>query len=419
MSSLNLAAIVAVLIALFAIGYALVCKNAAANAQTIAIAADRNAADQREIKVAAIAVGGRYHSLALDAEGKVYATGMNESGQLGFGDDKNRQTFALVASLEDKKIVAIAAGFLRSLALDSDGKVYATGYNEDGGLGLGDYDRRDVFTPVKSLRDKNVTAIATSGDRSLALTSEGKLYATDINDEKSWLRIGADHRIGADYFTFTLVPLPNGEKIVAISAGEIHFLALSSEGKTYAAGTNEYGALGLGDVSESYTFFTPVTSLESEKIARVAAGNSHSLALNSEGKVYAAGWNYEGQLGLGDTDMRENFTLVSSLSGAKIAALAAGSSHSLALDFSGRVYATGYNKNGQLGLGDNKNRQTWTLVSSLSGAKIVAIAAGDYHSFAIDESGKVYATGMNEFGQLGVGDQNDRAVFTPAILRSR
>jgi hypothetical protein len=101
------------------------------------------------------------------------------------------------------------------------------------------------------------------------------------------------------------------------------------------------------------------------------------------------------------------FTQVTELAG--ITAVAAGGYHSLALDSSGNVWATGLNNHGQLGQGDTTNLNTWTQVTALS--DIVSIAAGEYHSIAVDSDGDVWAWGYDSAGQLGDGLTAD--VSTP------
>ncbi|MDR2638700.1 MAG: hypothetical protein LBC09_02550, partial [Helicobacteraceae bacterium] len=252
--------------------------------------------------------------------------------------------------------IAIAAETSKSLALDSDGKVYAAGWNEYGQLGLGDNIDRNAFTEVAALK---------------------------------------------------------GKKIIAIAAGHRHSLALDSDGKVYATGDNEDGELGLGD-KINRDRFTEVSSLKGKKIIAIEAGSFASFALDSDGKVYAIGYNTHGQLGLGDTNYRDRFTEVLSLSGKKIIAIAAETSKSLALDSDGKVYAAGWNKYGQLGLGDNIDRNAFTEVAALKGKRIIAIAAGWRHSLALDSGGKVYATGENEESRLGLGDKINRNEFTEA-----
>ncbi|MDR1614026.1 MAG: hypothetical protein LBS26_00445, partial [Campylobacteraceae bacterium] len=107
---------------------------------------------------------------------------------------------------------------------------------------------------------------------------------------------------------------------------------------------------------------------------------------------------------------RDNFTEVTFLSDKNITAIAAGSYHSFAFSNDGKVYATGLNGNGQLGLGNNTNYYSFIEAASISDVSV--IAAGYYHSLVLTNDGKVYATGYNGLGQLGLGDNTDRNIFT-------
>jgi alpha-tubulin suppressor-like RCC1 family protein len=362
-----------------------------------------------EVKFKTIIAGG-LHSFALSNNGKVYATGYNESGQLGLGDNTHRNTFKEVSLLNDKNITAIFAGINYSFAISSNGKVYATGWNHHGQLGLGDNTNRNAFTEVTDLSDKNIIAISARGSHSLALSNNGKVYATG-NNAFGELGLGDNtHRN-----TFKEVSSLNGKNIIALSAGRSHSLALSNNGKVYAAGANSDGQLGLGDNTHRNTF-NGVTSI-SGITSIFAAGGSHSLALSSDGKVYAAGVNNHGQLGLGDTANRNTFTKVSLLNDKNITALSAGQFHSLALSNDGKVYAAGDNDYGQLGLGDNTDRNTFNKVTLLlSDKNITAISAGYDHSLALSNGGKIYATGRNDGGRLGLGDTTNRNVFTKVTV---
>jgi alpha-tubulin suppressor-like RCC1 family protein len=372
--------------------------------------------------IVAIAAGNKY-SFALANDGKVYATGSNKYGQLGLGNSgegTNRAVFAEVSSLSGKKIIAIAAGNNHSIAMTIDGKVYAAGRNEYGQLGVGDKRDRYQFTEVNSLSGKKIIAIAAGYDRSLVLDESGKLYSAGYGSAG----------------VFSEVTLPDGANIAAIAAGGGHFLALDIDGTVYARGTNKYGQLGLGDTTDRDRF-TEVSSLERKKIIAIAAGYCHSFAIDSGGKVYATGWNNGGQLGLGDIGQDTNravFTEVSSLSGKKIIAIAAGDKHSLALDKDGKSYATGWNGSGQLGLSDTEARAVFSLISWLGGKRIVPmpaiqladeygkqitpIFAGDDHSFAIDSEGMVYAAGRNNDGKLGLGNGYSYGVFIGVLSLS-
>ncbi|MDR2638960.1 MAG: hypothetical protein LBC09_03875, partial [Helicobacteraceae bacterium] len=279
----------------------------------------------------------------------------------GLGDKTDRDKFTQISSLKDKKIVAISAGYDNSLALTSDGKVYAAGNNQYGQLGLGDNTDRDAFTEVASLNGKNIVAI-TAGGSSFAIAKDGKVYATGWN-KNGGINMGKqkeEHKI------FIEVKDLSGKHISAVAIGESHILALDKEGKVYGAGLSQYGQLGLGAYEEkARATFTEITDLSDKNIVAVSAGNTRSFALAKNGKIYAAGNNKYGGLGLGDSGeetSRDIFEEALSLNDKNIIAIATGFWHTLALGKDGKVYGAGHNNSGQLALGDNTDRDIFTLI---------------------------------------------------------
>jgi alpha-tubulin suppressor-like RCC1 family protein len=354
-----------------------------------------------------IAAGDAFSLVIID--GKVYAAGWNEYGQLGLGDESDRNRFTEVKDLEGKKVIAIYAGTGHSFALSKDGKVYAAGWNNKGQLGLGDSgegNHRSVFTEVTDLSGKNITAITAGIWYSLALAKDGKVYATGDN-RFGQLSLGDENNRDR----FTEVTSLNGKNIVAIAAGYNHSLALAKDGKVYTAGNNVGDALFLGEETVRDRF-TEVTSLNGKNIVAIAAGRYHSLALSKEGKVYAAGYNEYLSPIFHDDSAAGLFVEIADLSGKGIIAIATGSSYSLALAKDGKVYATEnkfFNKpDASVGKLD-----IFIETKDLSGKNVVAVATGYYsHSLALAKDGKVYAMGDNFAGELGLGDNDERDSFT-------
>lgn len=148
-------------------------------------------------------------------------------------------------------------------------------------------------------------------------------------------------------------------------------------------------------------------SLNNDKIKHVYAGAFNSFALTEGGELFAWGRNDSGQLGLGDTTDRKLPEKVDL--DEKIIGVAAGSYHTLVFSETGKVFSWGRNTNGQLGLGDNANYTTPQDITAQFGIeKVVQISAGEYSSYAISESGKVYSFGGNLYGQLGDGTSIDK-----------
>lgn len=319
-----------------------------------------------------VASGG-YHSLALMSDGTVWAWGSNGYGQLGDGtgavtynEKVNRPVKVRDAAgtgyLED--IVAIAAGDYHSLALDGDGNVWAWGYNADGQLGNNKSGMLELETlPIQVLKG----------------AGPGTTY------------LGGVDKIAAGY--------------------DQSFAVIS--GTAYAWGANSGGQLGDG----TYTKRTvPVQVSGLTGVTDVATGGNahcaHTIALKSDGTVWAWGDNGYGQLGDGTTDSSATPVQVSGLT--NITAIAAENAHSLALDISGNVWAWGDNYNGQLGNGGDfpsisNSNPTPTRVVGADGtgylSDVKAIAAGgiysDSYSVALKNDGTVWAWGGNGKCQLG------------------
>ncbi|HZD60824.1 MAG TPA: RCC1 repeat-containing protein, partial [Anaerolineae bacterium] len=165
-----------------------------------------------------------------------------------------------------------------------------------------------------------------------------------------------------------------------IAAGARHSLALKSDGTVLAWGRNDYGQLGNETTTSSST---PVQVSGLTNVTTVTAGWWHSLALELDGTVWAWGDNRYGQLGNETTTSSSKPVQVSNLSGVVAISSCLGA-HSLALKSDGTVWAWGGNWYGQLGDGTTTMYKTTPVqVSGLSG--VVAIAAGGEHSLALKQ----------------------------------
>jgi regulator of chromosome condensation len=143
------------------------------------------------------------------------------------------------------------------------------------------------------------------------------------------------------------------------------------------------------------------------KLRKVASGSDHTLALTTQGKIYAWGDPESGKLGrMLNTRNRDKQALMIEKVGAKDAVdVFAGNHHSFYINSKGQVYSWGLNNHGQLGIGHKENTSIPTLVKGLpEGERIVMIAGGDHHTTALTVEGKVYCWGRNDEGQCGKGD---------------
>jgi uncharacterized repeat protein (TIGR01451 family) len=339
------------------------------------------------VKVAA----GHYHSLALRSDGTVWAWGSNNSGQLGDGSWTNRSAPVQVSGLTS--VVAVAAGYYFSLAVKSDGTVW--GWGDNGAGELGDGTQASSNVPVQVIGLKGVLAVGAGDNHSLALKSDGTVWTWGGNVYGQLGDGTGESKTGP-------VQVSGLTGVIAVAGGFHHSLAAKSDGTTWAWGNNEYGQLGDGtQVNRN----SPVRVNGLDRVAAIAAGYNHNLALVSNGRMLAWGNNSHGQLGDGMSNQLSVPVQVNGLSG--VVSLAGGY-HNLALKTNGTVWAWGANGYGQIGDGTTTQRDAPVQASDFTTA--VAGKAGWYHSLVVKSDGTVWSFGWNGCGQLGDGSVWDRGL---------
>ncbi|XP_062378987.1 probable E3 ubiquitin-protein ligase HERC3 isoform X1 [Sardina pilchardus] len=201
----------------------------------------------------------------------------------------------------------------------------------------------------------------------------------------------------------------SGRLLKDVACGGQHSLFLLRDGSVYTCGSNCNGQLGhekTGSMPEL------VGALDAQKIAGVACGSAHSLAVNEQGQVFTWGAGSEGQLGLGTAEEAVRVPrLIKKLCEHRITQVMCGNQHCIALSKDGQLFTWGQNSNGQLGLGKGEpSTMSPQPLKSLAGIPLSQISAGGDHSFALSLSGAVFGWGKNSAGQLGLNDEQDRAV---------
>jgi len=383
--------------------------------------------------VAVTLAAGDYHSVAIRAGGTIWSWGENRYGELGNGSDTESlyQVPVLgqygIGVLDN--VAAISAGEYYTVALKTDGTVWAWGKNNRGQLGDGTTDERYTPVPVLGLGGvgflTGVKAVAASnGDgHTLALRSDGTVWAWGVNyygelgDGTSNLSStpvavkGAD---GQGYLT----------DVIAIAAGEEFSLALRSDGTVYAWGKNVSGQLGNGTSDwDDHTLPIQVKNYAGTDfltgITAIDAGEGFCLALDSSEHAWSWGDNYYGQLGDGTTTTR--YLPVQVKDGSEyltgVSGVAAGSNHSIAIVDNGTATSTwawGYNYYGQLG---NSSTSTSSTPVQIIGIGPVFLLAGGYdHSLALKDDNSIWAWGANYYSQLGYDAGLDEKSELPMVV---
>jgi alpha-tubulin suppressor-like RCC1 family protein len=328
-------------------------------------------------------------------------------------DKYSRDTEGTTNNLVNEPVLStahidISSGSLgesHTIFLDGAGRVYSAGLNTSGQLGLADTTERRTPVPISYFNNIPIAAIFAGIAHTIFLDTIGKVYA-----------VGAEGngRIATAGTVYISTPFPityfNTIPIKTVAAGNGHTIFVSMTGIVYSVGLNANGQLGTGNLTNISTP-APITFFNNIPIKSVAAGEVHTLFLSMDGKVYSTGFNTSGQLGLGDTTQRTTPVLIPYFNKILISAIYAGSFNSIFVDTAGKIYAVGANGFGQLGLGNIANRITPEPITYFNNIKIAYVSTKGDNTLFLDTDGKVYGAGLNENGELGLGDVID--IYTP------
>jgi alpha-tubulin suppressor-like RCC1 family protein len=331
---------------------------------------------------------GYNHSLTVISDGSVWSWGSNASGQLGTGSTQPSASPQLVSGISGT-VTQVAAGWYHSLALASDGTVWAWGDNQYGELGDGNVIQSD--TPVQ-LGLSDVTQIAAGDDWSLALRSDGTVWAWGNNQ---YNELGAQV---PDVSKASDVPVQVAglSGVTQIAAGASFGMAVQTTVKLgflrhslWTWGQNTFGQVGNGQLTD---FNSPGGVINPYQVtgipapATIAAGFEFAMMVGTDGSVWGWGENLGGNLGVGTTGAFMLLSPTQTLNpGSGIIQLAAGNDHVLGLRSDGTVVAWGGNAYGQLGDGTTIGSVIPVQVSGLSG--VTQVSAGLDYSLAVHTIG--------------------------------
>jgi alpha-tubulin suppressor-like RCC1 family protein len=361
---------------------------------------------------------GDKHTVFLTNDGKVYSCGRNDYGQLGLGDTTNRSVPTLISTnIGTLNISAIACGNYNTFFLTNNGKVYSCGGNSGGSLGLG-ITGATITVPTlisTNIGTLTISAISSGAAHTVFLTNNGNVYSCGGNSNGD-LGLGDT----TPRSTPQLITALNSLTISAIACGTAHTVFLTNDGKVYSCGANASGQLSLGDKTNRNTPQL-ISALNSLTISAIACGSYYNVFLTNDGKVYSCGDNIYGQLGLGNITQQITPQPITGLNSFIISRIACGYAHTLFLTNDGKVYFCGWNYFGQLGLGNSgtgTDQTTPQLISTLNSLTISVIRCGHYHTLIITNEGEVYSCGFNSDGQLALGNTIDKTTLTiiPSIF---
>ncbi|KAK6346454.1 hypothetical protein TWF730_010775 [Orbilia blumenaviensis] len=299
--------------------------------------------------------------------------------------------------------------------------------------------RLNPFLPTDTV---GVVQVAVGGMHTAVLTHDGKILTWGVNDQNALGRNTAweapevdidqadDDNSDSDDDDAQINPLestpgpveglPDEVNIVSIACSDSLTLAITDTGFVYAWGTFRCSDGILGFSEDQRIAIHPFLLPNLKNIVEISAGVDHILALSSTGTVFAWGNGQQYQLGRRVIERTRMNGLVPREFGLKkIVAVGAGSYHSFAVDANGRVWAWGLNQYGQCGIDlEGKTGEDGvavpkpTIVKSLAEYKIVQITGGEHHSAAVTDDGKLLTWGRLDANQLGIKPEDLKSEFT-------
>ncbi|KAL3284777.1 hypothetical protein HHI36_018920 [Cryptolaemus montrouzieri] len=259
---------------------------------------------------------GDSHTVALLEDGKVFAWGTfrDTHGNMGLTTSGNeRFPYEII---KDIPIVKVASGENHIVFLSKFGQVYTCGNGEQGQLGRTSerHSGRDGRGGMsKAQREKLLKPALINVKPSLRLHFENiwcgscgtyvKASGTDdiyVFGLNNYGQLGLNHR--GQQYTPAHSKIFSEQKIVEISGGVHHTLALNAIGNTFAIGRHEYGRLGLGEDSKDADELTKIPKLSDLKVITISAGSCTSFAVTDKGGLFCWGMGTSGQLGTGNDE---------------------------------------------------------------------------------------------------------------------
>ena len=366
-------------------------------------------------------VTGYSNTFAIMDDGSVMCWGSNSNGALGVGSSGGK-SYTPVGPIDlgaGHTAKMVSAGAYHTCAILDDDTLKCWGSNNYGQLGYGDTTSRNSpeATAVVDLGSgRTAKMVSAASSHTCAILDDDTLKCWGNNGDGQ-LGYGDVHSRNSPEAT-AVVDLGSGRTAKMVSAASSHTCAILDDDTLKCWGNGMMVALGYGDNTyRNSPEATAVVNLGSGRTAKmVSAVSSHTCAILDDDTLKCWGYNFQGQLGYGDTTYRyspEATAVVDLGSGRTAKMVSAGDSHTCAILDDDTLKCWGNNGNGQLGIGGLTSSNS---VDFGSGRTVKSASAGGYHTCAVLSDESTWCWGGNSNGEVGEGSITS-TFFLPSEVR--
>ena len=262
-----------------------------------------------------------------------------------------------------------------------------------------------------NIKLNEIAQVACGYGHAFILKNDGSLWACGNN---STGQLGLNNK--TDSTTFKQVTTNINNDVKQVACGDNFTIILKNDGSVWGSGYNGFRSLGLGD-NVDRTTFTQVTTNVNNDVKQIACGHRHTMIIKNDGSLWGCGYNNNGELGLNNVSQKDTFTKVTTNVNNDVKFVTCGMNYTFIIKNDGSLWGCGYNSDGQLGLGtyDSDAHTTFTQVTTNINNDVAEIACGNGHSIIIKNDGSVWGCGRNDYGQVGLNNTTTRiTTFTQA-----
>ncbi len=352
---------------------------------------------------------GMQGSCGVEASGQVHCWGIAQT--VGDGTDTTRANPSAMRQPTGVRFTQISIGNATACGVTPEGAAYCWGQGSYGQIGDGGIHAKRVPTPVRMPAGVTFKQVAVGGDHSCGLASDGKVFCWGAEGFGIPYPANAAHAL-------TPIPIEAGElRFTQISAAEEYTCGLTAQGRVHCWGNNARAMLMDGTNNPSRV---PVATKMADGLAftQLAVSSGHNCALTASGEAYCWGWNRFGELGTNDVRERDHPVAVTVPEGVRFRSIGVGDRHTCGLTAEGQAYCWGDNTNGTVGGGTRDPYKLLpTRVMQPAGVTFSKLAVSPRHVCAITEAGATYCWGDGSTGEIGDGHRVPR--FQPVEVTAR